>query len=122
MVIKKKAVKNRSASRVKRAAKKTAKKPLNKPAKKPAGLEGAMTKIGEVSHYFPKVRAAAVKLKKGGLKVGDQIYIKGHTTDFKEKVVSIQLDHAVINEGKKGQEIGLRVKSRVRIGDSVYKA
>lgn len=84
-------------------------------------LESIYEKIGEVTHYFPHVNAAAVKLLKGGLRVGDQIYIKGHTTDFKENVESIQLDHAAIPEGKKGQEIGLLVKSRVRIGDTVYK-
>jgi len=81
----------------------------------------AMEKLGEVSHYFPKVKAAAVKVMKDSIKVGDEIYIKGHTTDFKEKVTSIQLDHASIPEGKKGMEIGLLVKSRVRIGDTVYK-
>jgi len=58
---------------------------------------------------------------KGGINVGDQIYLKGHTTDFKEKVNSIQLDHISIQAGKKGQEIGLLVKSRVRIGDGVYR-
>ena len=58
---------------------------------------------------------------KDGLKVGDSIYLKGHTTDFKEKVRSMQMDHAMIEEGNKGQEIGLLVKSRVRIGDSVYR-
>ena len=80
-----------------------------------------MEKIGEVTHYFPHVNAAAVKLLKSGLKVGDSIYIKGHTTDFKEQVLSIQLDHATIPFGEKGQEIGLLVKSRVRQGDKVYK-
>lgn len=80
-----------------------------------------LEKIGEVTHYFPHVKAAAVKLLKSGMAVGDDIYIKGHTTDFKEKVRSIQLDHVAIDKGKKGQEIGLFVKSRVRIGDSVYK-
>jgi putative protease len=80
-----------------------------------------LEKIGEVTHYFPHVSAAAVKLLKGGMAVGDNIYVKGHTTDFKQKVQSIQLDHVPINEGKKGQEIGLAVKSRVRIGDSIYK-
>ena len=124
MVKKKKVVKKKTAakSRKKVAKKKVVKKIAKKKAKKPIGLEGAMQKIGEVSHYFPKVKAAAVKLKKSGLKVGDQIYIKGHTTDFKEKVLSIQLDHSKISEGKKGQEIGLSVRSRVRTGDSVYKA
>ncbi len=78
-------------------------------------------KIGEVTHYFPHVKAAAVMIAKSGIAVGDKIYIKGHTTDFKESVRSIQLDHVSIGKGKKGQEIGLFVKSRVRIGDSIYK-
>ncbi|MDP2929501.1 MAG: hypothetical protein Q8O01_05510 [Candidatus Omnitrophota bacterium] len=89
--------------------------------KKPKSPEASLEKVGKVTHYFGHVNAAAVKLLKGGLKVGDSIYIKGHTTDFKERVTSIQLDHAAIPFGEKGQEIGLSVKSRVRQGDSVYK-
>lgn len=89
-------------------------------AKKKA-LEAALEKVGEVTHYFPKVKAAAVLISKGSIRLGDAIYIKGHTTDFKEHVASIQLDRAPIDEGIPGQEIGLLVKSRVRIGDSVYK-
>lgn len=121
MVKKKKAVKRaaKAKSKVKKAVKKVVKKAAKRPkAKKP---ELSLEKIGEVTHYFPHVNAAAVKLMKNGLKVGDQIYLKGHTTDFKEKVESIQLDHTTIPEGKKGQEIGLLVKSRVRTGDSVYR-
>jgi putative protease len=113
----------RAKPAVKKAVKRPAKKKVIKKAKKqtPKTPELSLEKIGEVTHYFPHVNAAAVKLKKSGLKVGDEIYLKGHTTDFKEKVESIQLDHATIPEGKKGQEIGLLVKSRVRIGDSVYR-
>ena len=76
---------------------------------------------GTVTHYFPHVEAAVVKVKASKLRVGDQLRFKGHTTDFKEAVKSIQLDRVPIQEGKKGQEIGLLVKSRVRGGDSVYK-
>lgn len=83
--------------------------------------ESALEKIGEVTHYFPHVKAAAVLILKDSLKVKDEIYIKGHTTDFKEKVNSMQVDHVPVQEGRKGQEIGLLVKSRVRIGDSVYR-
>ena len=80
-----------------------------------------LQKIGEVIHYFPKAKAAAVRITKTGLELGNQIYIKGHTTDFKETVTSMQIDHVVIKKGKKGDEIGLMVKSRVRIGDNIYK-
>ena len=90
-------------------------------AKVPKAPELSLEKIGKVTHYFPHVNAAAVKLLKSGMAIGDKIYIKGHTTDFKESVRSIQLDHKPITNGKKGQEIGLFVKSRVRIGDKIYK-
>ncbi|MCX5679163.1 MAG: hypothetical protein NTZ95_00560 [Candidatus Omnitrophica bacterium] len=103
--------------------KKAVKRPASKLAKKQTkkAVELNFEKVGEVTHYFPHVKAAAVMVLKGGISVGDRIYIKGHTTDFKEKVNSIQLDLVSIQAGKKGQEIGLLVKSRVRIGDSVYR-
>ncbi len=105
--------------KIKAKAKKVIRKPKPKKAlsKKDVNLE----KIGEVTHYFPQVKAAAILVLKDSLKAGDGIYIKGHTTDFKEKIKSMQLDRVGIQEGRKGQEIGLLVKSRVRIGDSVYK-
>ena len=78
--------------------------------------------IGKVTHFFPKVKAGVVKITKGTLAVGDTIHIKGHTTDFKQKVNSIQLDRAPLRKAVKGQEIGLRVKSRVRQHDIVYKS
>lgn len=122
MAKKVKARPKKTKAKVKRTQKKarTKKAKARKPSvKKP--LESTLEKIGEVTHYFPHVKAAAVMILKDSLKTGDRIYVKGHTTEFKEKVNSIQLDRVPIQEGKKGQEIGLLVKSRVRIGDSVYK-
>ena len=112
---------------VKKAVKKTAKKTLKRKIKKSVKVKKgktaveSMVKVGEVTHYFPHVKAAALLVLKDCIKVGDEIYLKGHTTDFKEKIKSIQIDCAPIQVGKKGQEIGLLVKKRVRIGDSVYK-
>ena len=80
-----------------------------------------LTELGVVTHYFPKVKAAVVKLSKGSLRVGEEIYLKGHTTDFKQKVKSLQMNHVTVEEGKKGEEIGIKVTSRVRVGDAVYK-
>ncbi|MFA5115874.1 MAG: hypothetical protein WC486_01170 [Candidatus Omnitrophota bacterium] len=76
--------------------------------------------VGIITHYFPKVRAAVIKLK-APLSAGDTIRVKGHTTDFTESVNSIQIDRVPINTAKKGQEIGLLVNSRVRQHDLVYK-
>ncbi|MCX5715434.1 MAG: EF-Tu/IF-2/RF-3 family GTPase [Candidatus Omnitrophica bacterium] len=73
-----------------------------------------------MTHFFPHVSAGVIKLS-GSLKAGDMVQIKGHTTDFKQSVESMQIEHESVTEAKKGDEIGLKVKDRVRIGDTVYK-
>lgn len=77
--------------------------------------------IGEVEGFFRKANAAVIKIKKGPLKVGDRIWIHGHTTDLKLAVESMQIDRKPIQEAQKGQSIGLGVKKRCRRGDLVYK-
>ncbi len=90
-------------------------------APKEVKTEEKLEEVGVITHYFPHVKAAVVKLSKGVIKTGDTVYIKGHTTDFKQPVKSLQFNHVPIEEGKRGQDIGLKVKSRVRIGDVVYR-
>ena len=77
--------------------------------------------IGKVFSYFTKIGVAAIKLT-AGLKKGDTLHIKGHTTDFKQKVDSIQIEKKVVDSAKKGDDIGIKVKDRVRPGDKIYKA
>lgn len=97
------------------------KPPVTSKKKKPAPLKIKEKIIGTITHYFPKVRAAVVKVKTP-LSVGDNIKICGHTTNFTQIADSIQIDKTMIRSAKKGQEIGLLVSSRVRQGDIVYKA
>jgi hypothetical protein len=114
-IIKKNAIKKRPVAKKKPAPKKKAtKKPIKKTSKKKENI------IGKITHYFPHVRAAVIKLK-APLSVGDKIKIKGHTTDFTQKITSMQIDRVPINTAKKGQEIGLLVDSRVRQHDKVIK-
>jgi putative protease len=118
-IIKKKIIKKRQVKR--KAIRKPARKPVRKPVKKRAAIKKPKENIiGKVTHYFPKVRAAVIKLK-APLAVGDVVKIKGHTTDFTQNVASLQIDRVPINVAKKGQEIGLLVNSRVRQHDVVYK-
>jgi len=108
---------------VKKAApgKKAAKaKPAALKKKKPAPLKIKEKIIGIVTHYFPKVRAAVVKIK-APLSAGENIKIHGHTTNSTQIADSMQIDKTAIKLAKKGQEIGLLVISRVRQGDTVYK-
>jgi putative protease len=76
--------------------------------------------VGEITHYFGNIGVAVIKLK-GTLKEGDEIQIKGATTDFKQKAKSMQVEHKKIEQAKKGDSVGLKVKDKVRNGDSVYK-
>lgn len=93
-----------------------------RPAKAPKpDITQNMVLIGEVTHYFPHVKVGVINLKGGELVVGDVIFIKGHTTKFKQKISSLQINHIAVDKIKKGDDAGLLVKSRVRIGDSVYK-
>jgi len=76
-------------------------------------------KVGEITHFFNKIKVGVVKLE-DNLRVNDDILIRGATTNFKQKVKSMQIDHKPVTLAEKGQEIGLKVNSRVRRGDSVY--
>ena len=76
--------------------------------------------IGEVEHFFTDIRVAAIKLK-DSLNVGDKIKIKGATTDFEQKIDSIQIDKENVEKAGNGDEIGIKVINRVREGDIVYK-
>jgi hypothetical protein len=76
--------------------------------------------IGHVTHYFSKLNVVAIELT-GGLKVGDTIRIKGHTTDFTEKIESMQIDRASIAQAAAGQNVGIIVKDHARVGDKVFR-
>jgi len=52
---------------------------------------------------------------------GETIKIKGFTTDITQIANSMQIDRVEIQSAKKGDEIGLKVNSRVRQQDKVYK-
>ena len=78
-------------------------------------------KVGQVTHYFSKAEAAAIKMTDGELHTGDTIHIKGHTTDFEQEVSSIQIENQPMEVVKAGDDIGIKVKEPVRKNDLVYK-
>ncbi len=76
--------------------------------------------VGKVSDFFAHPVVAGIDLT-GTLKVGDQIHIKGHTTDIEMTVNSMQINNVNVTEAKAGDAVGVKVMERVRHGDSVYK-
>lgn len=77
--------------------------------------------IGKITHYFSKINVAVIEMAKGELRVGDTIHVKGHTSDFYQKVQSLQIEHNPVNAIKKGESAGLKVESPAREHDLVLK-
>ena len=86
-------------------------------------VEEAVEELGEemgrITHYFDNIGVAVVELAKA-LKVGTTVRVKGSTTDFKQKIDSMQVEHKSVDKAKKGDAIGLKVKEKVRPNDKVY--
>jgi len=78
-------------------------------------------KVGEVIKYFSKIGVAAIRLNEGALKVGDQIRIVGHTTDFTQTLESMQIENNSVQEAGPGADIGVKVKEKVREHDVIYR-
>jgi len=76
--------------------------------------------IGKVTHYYNRISVAVVELA-GELRVGEQIAILGHTTEFTQPVESLEIEHHNIEKAGAGQEVALKVWEAVRAGDLVYK-
>ena len=77
--------------------------------------------VGKIIHYYEGIGVAAIELT-SKLKIGDKIKIKGSTTDFLQKVTSMQIEHEKVKEAKKGDSIGIVVEEKVRNNDLIYKA
>lgn len=75
--------------------------------------------IGKITHYFGKISVGIIELA-DSLKVGDKIHIKGNSTDFEQEIGSMQIEHEDVQEGKKGDSIGVKVDQFVKEGDLVY--
>ena len=135
---KKKALKKKALKK-KAALKKSAKKPARKakpalppkstlvepgppsgvvpPVEEPAANEEA---LGTVTHYYSHLGVVVIQLNKGTLKTGDMIRVKGHSTDFTQKVESMEYEHQHVDQAGAGQSVGLKVVDHAREHDIVY--
>jgi putative protease len=76
--------------------------------------------IGHVTHYFSKINVAVLSITEE-LKIGDTIHILGHTTDFTQKVSSMQIEHKNVEAVKPGDDFAMKVIETAREHDVVYK-
>ncbi len=79
-------------------------------------------RIGFVTHYYGHLSVVAMQLEPGAtLRVGDVIHILGHTTDFTQKVESLEVNHAPVTEVVPNDDFGLKVTEHAREHDVVFK-
>ncbi len=76
--------------------------------------------IGKVKHYFDRISVAVLELT-APVKVGDTLHFLGHSTDFTQKVDSLQIAHLSVPEAKPGQDVALKVSQKVHPNDKVLK-
>lgn len=76
--------------------------------------------VGEVNHFYNRIGVAVIDLV-DTLQMGDQVHFFGRSTDFRQEIKSMQIEHQAITEAVEGQEIAMKVERMVRNHDKVYK-
>ena len=74
--------------------------------------------IGKVIHWFDKLNVAVVRLD-APLKVGDTVKISKGENEIEEIVSSMQVDHADVSSGKKGDEVAIKLSGKTKAGATV---
>jgi putative protease len=75
--------------------------------------------IGKVIHYWTRLGVAGVELD-DSVQMDDWVHFLGTTTDFQQRITSMQINKRFVHEAHAGQQVGILVADRVRPGDTVY--
>ena len=81
----------------------------------------AEVEVGQVNKYFDKIGVGMIQVTQGELAVGDTIHIKGNTTDITAAINSMQVNRQPVQTAKPGAEVGIKLDTKVRQNDKVYK-
>jgi putative protease len=84
-------------------------------------MENLEEEVGKVVNYYSKIGVAAIEIINGELKIGDLIRFKGATTDFTQKIESMQIEKNPVEKAAAGSSVGIKVNNKVRVNDKVYK-
>ncbi len=77
--------------------------------------------IGHVTHYFPQIEVAAIAVENGELQINDTIRVIGHTSNFTQKVHSMEMDYAPVLAARPGDLVAVQVAERARVNDQVFR-
>jgi putative protease len=77
-------------------------------------------RVGTVTHFFDHLSVAVLDLTET-VRIGDTLHFLGHSSDFKQEVTSLQIEHKPVEEAKPGADVAIKVTQRVHPNDSVFK-
>lgn len=75
-------------------------------------------RIGEITHYYAKIKVGVIKLS-ASLSVGDSITYQTEKGDYTQKVDSMEIDRVTVFQADAGDEIGIKLKRAAKVGSSV---
>lgn len=75
--------------------------------------------VGVVTHFYPKVSVAAVRLV-SNVGIGDEIIVEGRTSYARQSIESIEKSGKRLERAEKGETVGIKLKDKARKNDSVY--
>lgn len=87
---------------------------------RPSGETREMKLVGRCDGYFEKIDVAVIKLT-SPLSVGDQVIFQKLSGLFEQPVDSIQIDRQDVQVAHSGDDIGLKVIMKPKVGGLVYK-
>jgi hypothetical protein len=76
--------------------------------------------IGKVIHYYNHLGVAVLELVEE-LKLGDKVHFVGISTDFVQRVTSMEVDHHTVLWVKPGDNMAIKVVRPVHVHDVVYR-
>jgi putative protease len=84
------------------------------------GVTPMEIEIGTITHYYSHLNVAVLELTQP-LNVGEIIHVLGHTTDFIQKVTSMEVNHHHVVTVNPGDNVALKVIEPVRVHDTIYR-
>ena len=122
-VVKKKVASSATRRRGGKAKKKIIRQKGGKKAKKKKSINLDKEKpVGEIIHYYGKIKVGVIEIHKGHeIRTGEILYYSGHTTDFHDVLSSMQEFGKQIAVAKGKMQVGIKVSKKVRQGDKVFK-
>lgn len=78
------------------------------------------TCIGIVTHFYNHISVAVLALSET-IKINDMVHFLGSSTDFYQKVYSLEIEHQKVMSADPGMEVAIHVTDFVRRGDEIFR-